>query len=165
MLSFKQYLDECSKELVEAAGDKRFWFNSRTKKLVKVTTMYHDHEPVKNPEKFGLKRSQVLKFEADVENGRDTIGGVHKLLISGKWVRIIIQHFTSTGSWSIESETLPQAAAAVKTLIKKHDTPGRIFLDYGPKAAVLEGGQVEDFIRTGKIIIRTAIGATMARFR
>ncbi len=165
MLSFKQYLNECSKGLVEAAGDKRFWFNSRTKKLVKVTTMYHDHEPVKNPEKFGLKRSQVLKFEADIEKGRDTIGGIHKLLVAAKWVRIIIQHFTSTGSWSIEAETLAQAGAAAKVLSTKHEAPGRIFLDYGRKSAVLQGGQIDDFIRTGKIIIRTEIGSTMARFR
>ena len=165
MLSFKQYLNECSRRLVEAAGDKRFWFSAKTKKLVKVTTTYHDWEPVKNPEKFGLKRSQVLEFEADVEDNQDNIGGVMKLMIAAKWVRIIIQHFTSTGSWSIQSENLAQAAAAAKALSKKHEAPGRIFIDYGRKSAVLQGGQIDDFIRTGKIIIRTEIGATMARFR
>lgn len=166
MLSFKQYLNESSKGLIEGSGSHRFWFNSRTKKLVKITTTYHDWAPVKNPEKFGLKRSQVVEFEPDVEANKDNIGGIMKLMIANKWVRCIIQHFGSTPSWSIEStEGLPQAHAATKALLKKNEFPGRLFIDYSRKSAVLQGGQIEDFVKTGKIIQRTKIGSTMAQFR
>ncbi len=158
MLSFKEYL-------VERSDDKRFWFNSRTKKLVPVTAEYHDWEPVKNPEKFGLKRSQVLEFEADVEDNQDRIDGIKKLMRAGKWVRIIIQFFSSKPSWSIDAETLPQVSAAIKTLLKKHQSPGVLVLDHGPKSILLQDGQVDDFIKTGKLVKRTEIGSTMARFR
>ena len=158
MLSFKQYLAELS-------TDKRFWFSSKTKKLVPVTTTYHDWEPVKNPEKFSLKRSQVLEFEADVEDNQDRIDGIKKLMRAGKWVRIIIQRFGRRPSWSIDAETLPQVAAAVNALLKKHESPQTLVLDHGPKSIILQDGQVDDFIETGKIIKRTEIGSTMARFR
>jgi len=159
MLSFKQYLKEGS-------GSHRFWYNSRTKKLVKVTETYHDWEPVKHPEKFGLKRSQVVEFEPDVEANRDNIGGIMKLMIAAKWVRCIIQHFGSEPSWSIESpQGLPPAHAATKALLKRNEFPGRLFIDYGRESAVLKGGQIEDFVKRGKIIQRTEIGRTMAQFR
>ena len=166
MLSFKQYLKEhCPEQLVELSTDKRFWFSSKTKKLVLVTTTYHDWEPVKNPEKFGLKRSQVLEFEADVEDNQDRIDGIKKLMRAGKWVRIIIQHFSAKATWSIDAGTLPQAVVAMKTLLKKHESPGMLVLDHGPKSILLQGGQIDDFVKTGKLIKRTEIGSTMARFR
>ncbi len=156
--------EEWPEIFVEGYSSHRFWFNSKTKKLVKVTADYHDWEPVKFPEKFGLKRSQVLEFETNVTSNQDNIGGIMKLMIANKWVRCIVQNY-STPSWSIQSENLPQAAAAAKALLKKNQAPGRLFLDYGRQSAVLKDGQIEDFIKTGKIIQRTEIGATMARFR
>jgi len=156
MLTFKEYV-----ELVEAVAA-RYWFNTKTKKLVKIRAKYHDWEPVRNPEKFGLKPSQVVKFEADVDRNRDTIGGITKLMGPRGWVRVLVQNDTS---WSIQSDTLPQAQDVAKALSKKHKDPTRLFIDYGNKSALLKVGQINDFIKTGKIIQRTEIGATMAMFR
>jgi len=166
MLSFKQYLkEEFPERLVEFAKDERFWFNSKTKKLIKIAATYHDWEPVLSPEKFGLKQSQVEEFEAAVERGRDVIPGVQKLMRVRGWMRLLIQKSSATLTWSIQGETLSQVATAAKALSKKNESPGRLFIDYGRKSEVLLGGQIEDFIKTGKIIQRTEIGATMARFR
>ncbi len=165
MKSFKQYLDECSRWLVEASTDKRFWFNGKTKKLVKVTTKWHDWEVVNNPEKFGLKQSQVVEFEADVKRRTDVIGGIRRLMRLGGWRPVLIQIAGGSPTWSIQAETLPEAAAAAKAMSKRNEDPHRIFLDYGRESAVLRGGQIDDFLKSGKIIQRTEIGATMARFR
>ena len=165
MLSFKQYLKECSRWLVEASTDKRFWFNGKTKKLVKVTAKWHDWEVVKNPEKFGLKQSQVFEFETDVKKRSDVIGGIRRLMRLGGWRPVLIQIVGGASTWSIQAETLPEAAAAAKAMSKRNEDPDRIFLDYGRKSAVLRGGQIDDFLESGKIIQRTEIGATMARFR
>ena len=163
MKTFKQFLEEI--RLAEASTDKRFWFNGKTKKLVKVTTKWHDWEVVKNAEKFGLKQSQVFEFEPDVKKGIDAIGGIRRLMRLAGWRPVLIQIGTGAPTWSIQAETLPEAAAAAKAMSKRNEDPGRIFLDYGRQSAVLRGGQIEDFIKTGKIIQRTEIGATMARFR
>lgn len=165
MKSFKQYLDECSRWLVEASTDKRFWFKPKTKKLVKVTTKWHDWEVVKNAEKFGLKQSQVFEFEADVKKRVDSIGGIRRLMRLAGWRPVLIQMSGGDPTWSIQAETLPEAAAAAKAMSKGNEDPHRIFLDYGRESAVLRGGQIDDFLKSGKIIQRTEIGATMARFR
>ena len=165
MLSFKQYLNECSRWLVEASTDRRFWFHSKTKKLVKITAKWHDWGVIENPEKFGLKQSQVFEFEAEMKKGVDAIGGIRRLMRIGGWRPLLIQRIGAKPAWSIQAETLPEAHEATKALLKKNVFPVRIFIDYGRKSAVLQGGQIEDFIRTGKIIQRTEIGATMARFR
>ncbi len=166
LLSFKQYLKECSSWLVEASTDKRFWFNTKSKKLVKVTAKWHDWEVVKNAEKFGLKQSQVFEFEADVKRGRDVIGGVRRLMRIGGWRPLLIQITTGAPTWSIAAETLPEVAAAAKALSKRNEHPGRIFLDYGRESVVLRGGQIDAFLNTGKIVVqKTEIGRTMAQFR
>jgi hypothetical protein len=165
MLSFKQYLKEWSNRLVEASTDKRFWFHGKTKKLVKVTTKWHDWEVVKNAEKFGLKQSQVFEFEADVKRRVDVIGGIRRLMRLAGWRPVLIQIGTTATTWSIQAESLPEAAAAAKAMSKRNEDPGRIFLDYGRASAVLQGGQIDDFLKSGKIVQRTEIGATMARFR
>ncbi len=166
LLSFKQYLKECSRWLIEASTDKRFWFHTKSKKLVKVTAKWHDWEVVKNAEKFGLKQSQVFEFEADVKRNVDVIGGIRRLMRIGGWRPLLIQITTGAPTWSIAAETLPEVAAAAKALSKRNEHPGRIFLDYGRKSVVLRGGQIDAFLDTGKIVVqKTEIGRTMAQFR
>ena len=166
LLSFKQYLKECSSWLVEASTDKRFWFHTKSKKLVKVTAKWHDWEVVKNAEKFGLKQSQVFEFEADVKRNVDVIGGIRRLMRIGGWRPLLIQIGTGGPTWSIATDTLPEAAAAAKAMSKRNEHPGRIFLDYGRESAVLLGGQIDAFLNTGKIVVqKTEIGRTMAQFR
>ncbi len=166
LLSFKEYLKEYFKQLIEASTDKRFWFHTKSKKLVKVTAKWHDWEVVKNAEKFGLKQSQVFEFEADVKRNVDVIGGIRRLMRIGGWRPLLIQITTGAPTWSIAAETLPEVAAAAKALSKRNEHPGRIFLDYGRKSVVLRGGQIDAFLDTGKIVVqKTEIGRTMAQFR
>ena len=103
MLSFKQYLNECSRWLVEASTDRRFWFHSKTKKLVKITAIWHDWGVIENPETFGLKQSQVFEFEAEMKKGVDAIGGIRRLMRIGGWRPLLIQRIGAKPAWSIQA--------------------------------------------------------------
>jgi len=157
LLSFKEYVS-----MTESIGtETRYWFHVKTKKLVKVTEKWHDWAPIGRPEVFGLKPSQVEKFKRPMDRGDDIISGVSTLMGAQGYIRLA----AARGEWNIRSGTLSQAAAGIKALSKKHPTPPRLFLDAGSTSKMLVNGEIDDFIKTGKIIKRTEIGSTMARFR
>ena len=154
LMSFKEFI-------IEASAEKRYWFNVKTKNLVKVTEAWHDWGPISRPEVFGLKPAQVKEFVRSMDRGNDMIDGVGALMRRRSWVRVS----ASFREWNIRATTLIKAAAAAKALSKKHGTPKRLFLDAGNISKLLMDGEIDDFIKTGKIIKRTEIGSTMARFR
>lgn len=155
LLSFKEFMTEESQS-------KRYWYHVKTKNLVKVTEAWHDWGPVSRPEAFGLKPDQIKEFVKSMDRGRDIIDGVADLMRRRGWVRASAMR----AEWAIRATTLPKAAATAKALSKKHPTPKRLFLDAGSSISImLADGEIDDFIKTGKIIKRTEIGATMARFR
>ena len=156
LLSFKEFI-------AEDAQSKRYWFNFKSKKLVRVTETWHDWGPVTRPEAFGLKRAQIEKFEGPMAKGADIIQGVGTFMGKNGWIRCSAQKH----EWSIRSQTLAQAGLCAKALSKKHPNPKNMFIDFnhGEDSMVVQPEQVEDFIKTGKVVTRTEIGATMARFR
>jgi len=156
LLSFKEYV-----ELAESSQGTRYWFHVKTKKLVKVTEAWHDWAPVGRPEKFGLTPAQVQKFERPMERGMDIIPGVATLMTKQGFIRLS----ATRNEWNIRAGTLAQAAAGAKAMGKKHATPPRLFLDYASTSKMLVKGEIDDFIKIGKIVKRTEIGSTMARFR
>ncbi len=156
MLSFKEYV-----LMTEAAQERRYWFHVKTKKLVKVTEKWHDWAPISRPEAFGLKDSQVEKFKASMKRGRDIIDGVADIMRRQGYIRAS----ASFNEWNIRAGTLAQAAAAGTAMAKKHRIPPRLFLDAGSTSKMLVRTEIDDFIKTGKIVQRTEIGSTMARFR
>jgi len=157
LLSFKEYV-----EMAEAyKKSKLYWFHVRSKKLVPVTEDWHDWGPVSRPEAFGLKHSQVMRFEGPMERGNDIIDGVADLMSRAGWVRCSARQH----EWSIRSKTIADAGITAKALSKKHPNPLNIYVDHGSDSTVLQPDQIADFIKTGKIVTRTEIGSTMARFR
>ena len=157
ILSFKEYVS-----MTESMGaETRYWFHVKTKKLEKITEKYHDWAPVGRPERFGLKPDQVARFKKPMDRGMDIIPGVQTLMSKQGYIRLS----AARGEWNIRAGTLPQAAAGARAMGKKHPTPPRLFLDAGSTSKMLVNGEIDDFIKTGKIIKRTEIGSTMARFR
>jgi len=156
MLSFKEYV-----LMTEATQSRRYWFHVKTKKLVKVTERWHDWAPIGRPEAFGLKASQVEKFKPAMDRREDIIHGVAALMTRQGYIRVS----ASFNEWDIRAGTLAQAAAAGTAMAKKHKIPPRLFLDAGSTSKMLVRSEIEDFIKTGKIVKRTEIGRTMARFR
>ena len=157
LLTFKEFV------LTEASQGKRYWFSLRSKKLVQVTEEWHDWGPVSRPTAFGLKQADVEDFVGPMEQGKDIIDGVADIMTRKGWIRCSVLHRTE---WSIRSKTIAEAGVCAKALSKKHPNPLNIFLDHGSDSTVLQPGQqIEDFIKTGKIVTRTEIGTTMARFR
>ncbi len=154
LLSFKEFM-------TEASQNTRYWFNVKTSKLVKVTERWHDWGPISRPEAFGLKPPQVKEFEKSMDRGRDIIDGISDLMARRGWVRASAMR----QEWDITATTLIRAAATVKALSQKHPTPKRLYLEAGSTSKLLMNGEITDFIKTGKIVKRTEIGATMARFR
>ncbi len=154
LLSFKEFMTEESQS-------KRYWYHDKTNKLVQVTEAWHDWGPVSRPEAFGLKPAQIKEFVKSMDRGRDIIDGVADLMRRRGWVRASAMR----AEWAIRATTLVKGAATAKALSKKHPTPKRLFLDAGNVSMMLEGGEIDDFIKTGKIVKRTEIGSTMARFR
>ena len=164
LLTFKEYV-----AMTEAFGtglkgqSKRYWFNFKSKKLVQVTEKWHDWGPVSRPEAFGLKPTQVEKFQGAMKRGADIIQGVDTFMVKNGFIRCAAGHT----EWSIRGQTIAQAGLCAKALSKKHTNPLNIYIDYnrGEDSTTVEPDQIEDFIKTGKIIQRTEIGSTMARFR
>ena len=155
LLSFKEFIAEA------ATGETQYWFHIKSKKLVQVTERWHDWGPVSRPEAFGLKPEQVEEFQTAMDRGRDIINGVSDLMTRRGWVRC-----SAIGiEWAIRATTLDKGAATAKALSKKHKMPKRLFLDAGNVSMMLMDGEIDDYIKTGKIIKRTEIGSTMARFR
>ena len=167
MLSFKQYLNECTQPLVEVASEKRFWYSSKKNKFVAGLKGFHDWQVIRNPTKFGLKKSDVEKFEKLMKAGDDTITGIRRLMFAAGWVRITMEFFSGGDiGWSLQSKNLTQAHAAAKKLDKTQPVlPNIIFIDYGNKSEDLRFNQITTFLKTGSITRQTEIGRTMAQFR
>lgn len=156
LLSFKEYVD-----MAEASQSRRYWFHVKSKKLVQVTETWHDWGPVGRPSAFGLKDSEVEEFQTAMDRGRDIINGLADLMTRKGWVRCSVMR----DEWAIRANTLAKGGATAKALSKGNKTPKRLYLDAGNVSMLLMDGEIDNFIKTGKIIKRTDIGATMARFR
>ncbi len=164
MLSFKQYLNE-------ALGTTRAWYDTKKNRIVELlpNDVNHDWAPIKNPARFGLKPADVAPFVEDMESGEDEILDLSKLMLKKGWARIM-QWEDSTGiSWNISANKLKQVHKAALAM-EKHfrTTPATLYIDSAslPRGGTfLEDNQIADFLKRGKIIKRTEIGRTMARFR
>lgn len=152
MLSFKEYL-------VEALRTGTFWHNAASNKLVEVRGSDGSHaNAVRNrPEEFDLKQSDIAKIDA----GRRAVDIV-KLMKTNRWSRVVV----GPAEWNIETKNLRFAWKTAVALDKKFPRPeSRIVIATDSKDEFLEGSQIRTFIKTGRVIKQTEIGATMARFR
>jgi len=164
LLSFKQFLNEGFR--------KAWWYNSRTKKSVKVSIIHADVIE-QTPEKLGLTDKDVFSVGGKKNDfpTRDFFSDKLSELLKRKgWAEVsLTTDMGSRGSdeANIRTESSREAKETLKWIIATfHPTLERVFItnQKAPKHINLQGGQIEVFVKTGRVQ-RTEIGSTMARFR
>ena len=154
-----------------------WWYNSRTKKSVKVTGKFFIHADVieQDPEKLGLTDKDVLSMSGAKKNDlatRDFYSDkLADLLKKRGWAELsLTENVTSRGKdeANIRTNSNREAQGALKWILNTfRPSLERVFISNikAPKNVVLQGGQIDQFAKTGKVTQLTDIGRTMARFR
>ena len=163
--------EEWPKELDEAMGSIKGWFDTKRNKLVEILAgdKYHDWAPINSPARFGLKPADIAPFVADMEKGRDEIFALQDFMLDRGWAKILQFKSSDRITWNIAAIKLSQVHKAALGMQKHFRTTATsLFIDstsLPSRGASLYDNQIIDFLKRGKIIQRTEIGSTMARFR
>ena len=166
MLSFKEYIT------LNEGFRKAWWYNTRTKKSVKVSIIHADVIE-QTPEKLGLTDKDIISVGGKKNDlpTRDFFSDELAELLKRKgWAEVSLT--TNIGSRgtdeaNIRTESRREAKETLKWILKTFNPNlERVFISNKktPKNINLQSGQIEAFIKTGRVQ-RTEIGATMARFR
>lgn len=159
MLSFKEYLNE------ELTNIPKWWYNTKTRKAVKVVRDFHIQQVFSTPEAFGLTQDDLLRMAPKNFRLRDRIPAIAKPLRKQGWVEVTWTKKVNTAILRAEND-----AFARKTLNwflqKINPNPKGITIARPEGSDFLRGDtKITAFAKTGKVIKQTEIGATMARFR
>lgn len=159
MLSFKQYLEE------EIANIPKWWYNTKTRKAVKVSGDFHIQQVFRTPEAFGLTKDDLAKFDPKIVRLRGRIAAIAGPLRRKGWVEVSWLKRPNTVVLRAEKNNFGQ-----KTLdwfLKKINPTPKIATIVRPEGSdrLTTPAKITAFAKTGKVIQQTEIGAAMARFR
>lgn len=134
----------------------KWWYNTKTRKAVKIQENFHLPDVVKNPKRFGLTHRDVDDNSTEANIDSDFIPELRDFLFNRGWVMV---------SWTIRPKELllqlekntKKAQATLKWFLDNiNPTPElvRIALGVGQGAVNLidlfDEGQIKHFLRTGK---------------
>jgi len=163
MLTFKQFVAE------EISNIPKWWYNTKTRKPVRVLRDFHIQQVFSTPERFGLTKDDVSKFAKDIRL-RDRIEKLAKPLRKAGWAEVtwlkrpntVIIRAENNG---VAQKTLDWFLKQVKA-DPRFENPNEVTIQR-PEGSdrLLNNIQIKAFAKTGKVIKQTEIGATMARFR
>jgi len=163
--------EEWPDTLDEGSATTKGWFDTKRNRLVEnlAGDVNHDWAPINSPARFGLKPSDVAPFVGSKELGYDEIPELQKFMFKRGWAKILHWKGAGTSTWNIAATTLKQVHKAALAMEKHFRmTPVSLYIDVDTMAtrgASLRDNQITDFLSRGKIVQRTEIGSTMARFR
>ncbi len=159
MLSFRQYLNE------ELTNIPKWWYNTKTRKAVKVTRDFHIQQVFSTPEAFGLTQDDILRMAPKNFRLRDRIPAIAKPLRKKGWVEVTWTKRPNTALFRAESNDFAQKA--VNWYLQKiNPSPTGITVVRPEGSDFLKTDvKITAFAKTGRVIKQTEIGATMARFR
>ncbi len=171
MLSFKEFIVET--QLNEGFRE-AWWYNSRTKKSVKVFIIHADVIE-QDPKKLGLTDKDVLSLPGTTKNDlatRDFHSDQLAVLLKKKgWAEVsLTKNMNSRGKdeANIRTNSNREAQGTLKWILNTFKPSlERVFIQNlkSPKHVVLQGSQIDQFAKSGKVTQLTDIGRTMARFR
>lgn len=159
MLSFKAYLEE------ELTNIPKWWYNTKTRKAVKVTRDFHIQQVFSTPEAFGLTQDDLLRMAPKNFRLRDRIPAIAKPLRKGGWVEVTWTKRLNTALFRADNNNFAQKA--VNWYLKKINASPRGISLVRPEGSdfLKTDAKITAYAKTGKVIQQTEIGATMARFR
>jgi len=145
----------------------KWWYNSKTSKVVVVKTGLHIQQVVATPKAFGLTEKDVatVRPTGPKRDAKDV--GIESRLKEIGWVDV---------TWSVRVKALTLRGRdtkvtqkALKWFINKIEAPESVDIllatTGGHDVTGLLGTQIDAFAKTGKFVKQTKIGSTMARFR
>ncbi len=164
--------EEWPDNLDEASGTTKGWFDTKRNRVVEnlAADINHDWSPINSPARFGLKPSDVAPFVGSKELGYDEIPELQDFMLKKGWTKFLQWKGAGTETWNIAGRTLAQVHKTALAM-QKHfrGTPVSLYIDVSTgsptRGASLRDNQITDFLKRGKIVQRTEIGSTMARFR
>lgn len=164
--------EEWPDTLDEGSGTTKGWYDTKRNKLVEnlAADVNHDWAPINSPARFGLKPADVAPFIGSMELGYDEIPELQNFMLKRGWAKILRWKGAGTETWNIAARTMSQVHKAALGM-QKHfrGTPVSLYIDVATgtptRGASLRDNQITDFLKRGKIVQRTEIGSTMARFR
>jgi len=165
ILSFKQYVESVA---LREGFRLAWWYNVNTKKFIEVAGRFSTHSDVifGAPEKLGLTKKDTRSGGRPVDPDVTV-----KLLKKRGWAELsLTENVTSRGKdeANIRTNSNREAQGALKWILNTfRPSLERVFIQNlkSPKNVFLQGSQIEQFAKTGKVIKQTEIGRTMARFR
>ncbi len=163
MLTFKEYfmLSEANKFFP------KWWYNSKTGKVVVVKTGFHIQQVVATPKVFGLTEKDVATARPTGPKRDAKDVSLESRLKEIGWVDV---------TWSVRIKVLTlrgrdnkAVQKALKWFIDKIEVPSEVDILFatsgGHDTTGLLGPQIDAFAKTGRVTKQTEIGSTMARFR
>ena len=146
-----------------------WWYNVNTKKFIEVAGRFSTHSDVifAAPEKLGLTEKDTRTSSGRPVDPDVTV----KLLKKRGWAELsLTENVTSRGQdeANIRTNSNREAQGALKWILNTfRPSLERVFISNlkSPKNVILQGGQIDQFVKTGKVTQLTDIGRTMARFR
>ncbi len=160
--------EEWPDTLDEAMGTTKGWFDTKRNRLVEILAgdKYHDWAPINSPARFGLKPADIAPFLGSLEQGYDEIPELQEFMLKRGWAKILQWKGSGTVTWNISAKKMTQVHKTALGMQKHFRTvPVSLYIDSDSGGNSLRDGQVADFLKRGKIVKRTEIGSTMARFR
>ena len=160
--------EEWPDTLDEFAATTKGWFDTKRNRLVEILAgdKYHDWAPINSPARFGLKPEDVAPFLGSRDQGYDEIPELMEFMLKKGWAKILQWKGSGTVTWNIQAKNMSQVHKTAMGMKKHFKTvPVSIYIDSDSGGHSLRDGQVTDFLKRGKIVKRTEIGSTMARFR
>ena len=165
MLSFKQYLGEAIR------GQDKWWYNTKTRKAVKIKTDFHDQAVAENPEKFGFTKDflatklRLTIKQFDLKGKDEIIPALDHILVGKGWN--LITWSRGIKQLTVRGDDFSDMQKSVKWFLNKIDaSPDSVIIDSNKTDFhKLHGSQIDRFSKTGKVGGQTDIGSTMARFR
>jgi len=151
------------------SGFDKWWYDTKKRKAISITTDFHGQAVVKDPKKFGLTMSFLVSRRGlgltQRELRSETIAALDDHLFRKGWVHVTwarnIEEVTIRGESNSEIQK-----TAKWFLSKINPTPAQTIIDsdtHGFDRIVGDG--IDVFAKTGRVVKRTDIGSTMARFR
>jgi hypothetical protein len=147
----------------------KWWYDTKKRKAISIATDFHGEAVVQDPKKFGLTMSFLVSRRGlgltQRELRGETIQALDDHLFRKGWVQVTwarnIEEVTIRGESNSEIQK-----TAKWFLSKINPTPAQTIIDsdtHGFDRIVGDG--IDVFAKTGRVVKRTDIGSTMARFR
>ena len=152
-------------------GQDKWWYNTKTRKVVKIKTDFHDQAVAENPEKFGFTKDflatklRLTIKQFDLKGKDEIIPALDHILVGKGWN--LITWSRGIKQLTVRGDDFSDMQKSVKWFLNKIDaSPDSVIIDSNKTDFhKLHGSQIDRFSKTGKVGGQTDIGSTMARFR